>query len=135
MMRWTQVIWLSLAMLPPVGMASDATVPASAASTNAPATKSGKPDYFSTHSPRFEILLSDQALDALRVEPKEYVKATIREGGVLYTNVALKLKGARGSFRHVDDKPAFTLNFDKFADGQEFHGFDKLHLNNSVQDP
>src|SRR5262249_35289285 len=31
--------------------------------------------------------------------------------------------------------PAFTLNFDKFAGGQRFHGLQKLSLNNSVQDP
>src|SRR6185295_19057906 len=28
-----------------------------------------------------------------------------------------------------------TLNFDKFARGQRFHGLQKIHLNNSVQDP
>jgi spore coat protein CotH len=27
-----------------------------------------------------------------------------------------------------------TLNFDKFAEGQDFHGFRKISLNNSVQD-
>jgi hypothetical protein len=51
------------------------------------------------------------------------------------TNVALHLKGAAGSFRGVDDKPAFTVNFGRFADGQRFHGLQKIHLNNSVQDP
>src|SRR5260370_9148043 len=33
------------------------------------------------------------------------------------------------------DRPALTLNFDKFNEGQRFHGLDKIHLNNSVQDP
>ena len=28
-----------------------------------------------------------------------------------------------------------TLSFDKFQDHQKFHGLDKIHLNNSVQDP
>src|SRR5262245_54585219 len=36
------------------------------------------------------------------------VQATIYEGGKAYTNVALHLKGAAGSFRPVDDRPAFT---------------------------
>lgn len=63
------------------------------------------------------------------------VKATIVEGGAVYTNVAVHLKGAAGSFRPIDDRPAFTLNFDKFAKGQKFHGLQKLSLNNSVQDP
>lgn len=63
------------------------------------------------------------------------VSATVREGGVVYTNVALHLKGAAGSFRPFDDKPALTLNFSKRAPKQQFHGFSKISLNNSVQDP
>jgi spore coat protein H len=49
--------------------------------------------------------------------------------------VAIHLKGAAGSFRHFDDKPGLTLNMDKFVDDQKFHGLDKFHLANSVQDP
>lgn len=63
------------------------------------------------------------------------VLATVREGGIAYSNVALHLKGAAGSFRPFDDKPALTLNFSKHASGQRFHGFSKISLNNSVQDP
>ena len=62
------------------------------------------------------------------------VLATVSEGGVVYTNVTLHLKGAAGSFRPVDDDPCFTLNFDKAAPEQSFHGLHKLSLNNSVQD-
>lgn len=68
--------------------------------------------------------------------PREDVRATVREGNTVYTNVAVHLKGSAGSFRPIDsEKPALTLNFDKFAKGQRFHGLQKLHLNNSVQDP
>jgi spore coat protein CotH len=68
--------------------------------------------------------------------PRTDVRVTVREGKMVYTNVALHLKGSAGSFRPIDsDKPALTLNFDKFAGGQRFHGLQKLHLNNSVQDP
>jgi hypothetical protein len=63
------------------------------------------------------------------------VRATVREGGQVFTNVAIHLKGAAGSFRPLDDKPAFTLNFAKHAPGQRFHGHTKISLNNSVQDP
>ncbi|MSU35080.1 MAG: hypothetical protein EXS36_08185 [Pedosphaera sp.] len=63
------------------------------------------------------------------------VSATIREGGVVYTNVTVHSKGSAGSFRSIDDKPALTLNFSKNASGQRFHGFSKVSLNNSVQDP
>jgi spore coat protein H len=67
--------------------------------------------------------------------PRPKVKAVIREGAMVYENVALHLKGAAGSFRSIDDRPAMTLNFDRFEPGQKFHGLDKLSLNNSVQDP
>jgi spore coat protein CotH len=49
--------------------------------------------------------------------------------------VGLHLKGAAGSFRGFDDKPALTLNFDKFVKNQNYRGMDKMHCNNSVQDP
>jgi hypothetical protein len=71
------------------------------------------------------------AMDAERVP----VPATVREGDRVYTNVAVHLKGGFGSFRSVDDKPGMTLNFDKLANGQHFHGLQKISLNNSVQDP
>jgi hypothetical protein len=67
-------------------------------------------------------------------EDRKDVPATVREGDMVWTNVAVHLKGAAGSFRPVDTKPALTLNFDKFADGQRFHGLQKISLNNSVQD-
>ena len=56
------------------------------------------------------------------------------EGDRRYTNVAIRLKGAAGSFRPLDDRPAFTVHFERLAPGQSFHGLKKLHLNNSVQD-
>ena len=62
-------------------------------------------------------------------------RARVREGGRVYTNVAIHLKGGAGSFRPIDDDPGFTLNFEKFAPGQSFHGLKKLSLNNAVQDP
>jgi hypothetical protein len=46
----------------------------------------------------------------------------------------VKLKGAAGSYRPVDDKPAMTLHFSKWADGRRVYGLRRLHLNNSVQD-
>jgi spore coat protein H len=67
--------------------------------------------------------------------PRISVPATVREGTLVWTNVAVHLKGAYGSFRPLDDKPGLTLNFDKLADGQRFHGLQKISLNNSVQNP
>src|SRR4051812_41302183 len=62
------------------------------------------------------------------------VPATVYDGKLIYTNVAIHLKGSF-SFQPFDSKPSLTLNFDKLAPDQRFHGLTKIHLNNSVQDP
>lgn len=88
--------------------------------------------------PRVRIELSEDNMERLRKSPRRYVPGTVVEniGNAerRYTNVAIRLKGAAGSFRPIDDRPAFTVNFDRLAPGQTFHGLKKLHLNNSVQD-
>src|SRR5690349_19788636 len=62
------------------------------------------------------------------------VLATVRDGTNVLTRVGVHLKGARGSFRPVDSKPALTLHFNARVKGQRFRGLEKLSLNNSVQD-
>ena len=87
------------------------------------------------------ILIPHSGMSSLRSsgwgngQDRPKVKAIIREGGVVYTNVEVHLKGAAGSFRSVDDNPGLTLNFSKDVPGQNFHGYHKISLNNSVQDP
>lgn len=83
---------------------------------------------------RIEVEIPKEGLESLKKSPRTNVLATLKEGGRVYTNVSLHLKGAAGSFRQVDDRPALTLNFDKAAEGQKFHGLTKMSLNNSVQD-
>lgn len=95
--------------------------------------------------PHLRIEISEDDLDTLRgsrsakngrngqVRPE--VMATVREGTNVFTQVALHLKGAAGSFQPVDSKPALTLHFDETVKGQRFHGLEKISLNNSSQDP
>jgi len=85
--------------------------------------------------PRIAIEIAPADMDRLRTRPRTYVSAIVREGPITYTNVSIRLKGGPGSFRPLEDRPAFTLNFGRLAEGQKFHGLKKLHLNNSVQDP
>ena len=51
-----------------------------------------------------------------------------------YKHVAVKLKGAAGSFQGPDQKPGLTVSLDKFKGAERFHGMEKFHLNNGVQD-
>ena len=85
--------------------------------------------------PRLRIEINPQQMQRLREDARRYAEATIvEEGGATLGKVALKLKGAAGSFRDINDRPALTLNTDKFVAGQRFHDLEKFHLNNSVQD-
>jgi spore coat protein H len=93
--------------------------------------------YFESRTiPLIEVEIGKAELNALRKDRRGYVRATVREdGGTTYENVAVRIKGSAGSVRDVGDKPALTLNMDKFGDDQRYHGMGKWHLNNSVQDP
>jgi hypothetical protein len=83
---------------------------------------------------RFQIELSPEAMAGLRRDPRAYVGATVRDGTNVFRDVAVRLKGRKGSFRKLDDKPALTLDFDRLKTDQRFGGLTKLHLNNSVED-
>jgi hypothetical protein len=120
------------------------TIGATARETTQGSTAPPAEDIFSRGLvPRIHIEIAVDGMEVLRSyhqvwgQPRPErvdVRATIREGNQVYTNVLLHLKGSY-SFQPVDSKPSFTLNFEKGAEGQRFHGLGKLHLNNSVQDP
>lgn len=82
-----------------------------------------------------ELEIGPKEMDSLRREPRKYVKAQLKEEGkVVGKDLGVHVKGAAGSTRGIDDKPGLTLNMDKFDVPQRFHGMDKFHLANSVQD-
>ena len=84
--------------------------------------------------PEIKLEIAPAEVESLRKEAKTYVKCKLVEGASTFTDIALKLKGSAGSFQEIDQRPAFTINMDRFKDDQAFHGLDKFHLNNSVQD-
>jgi len=98
--------------------------------------------FASQQIPHLRIEIPPEGMEILRhyqfdindLMERTNVLATVREGKTVYTNVAVHIKGHLGSFQPVDSKPALTLNFDKVAKGQRFHGLQKISLNNSVQD-
>jgi hypothetical protein len=112
--------------------------PAGAApsSASAPTRKADASDEFfsSGFIPHIRIEIAKTNLNALRRAERVYVRCTIREGSNVWEEVGIHKKGAAGSNKDLNENPALTLNFDKFVDRQKFHGLDKFHLNNSVQD-
>src|SRR2546427_8883574 len=50
---------------------------------------------------RLKIEIAETDLESLRRESRKFVSATVREGERVYTNVAVHLKGAAGSFRSI----------------------------------
>ena len=84
--------------------------------------------------PTLKIEVDKTNLDMLKKDGRKYVRGIIRNDTVTYRDVGLHLKGAAGSSRPWDDKPALTINSNKFTKGMSFNGLDKFHLNNSVQD-
>jgi len=84
---------------------------------------------------RLSIDIRPEELDRLRHDDRKFVHATLTEGETVYRNVAVRLKGSVGSFRPIEDKPAWTLDFSRFNPGEKFHGLRRIHLNNSVEDP
>jgi spore coat protein H len=101
-----------------------------------PAASAPGSDLFAAASPvRIRLQISSSALASLRREPRRHVDAVLREGDIIYPDVAVHLKGSIGSYRNVDDKPSLTITFDRYRPSQLFHGLSKIHLNNSVEDP
>jgi hypothetical protein len=84
---------------------------------------------------QLRIEMAPSGMESLRRDPREFVRATVKEEGRVYDDVAIHLKGSVGSFREVDDKPDLTLDFNRFNTRQKFHDLRRIHLNNSVEDP
>src|SRR4051794_20167680 len=94
------------------GVAAGLLPRAARASAATPADASDR--FFAGAIRRFEITLEEADLKSLRQKERQYVRATVADGEKTHKGVGLHLKGAAGSFRGLDDKPALTLNFDKF---------------------
>ncbi len=85
--------------------------------------------------PRLEFTLGPEGMAALKAAPRTYTRASLLvDKKTSIAEVGLRLKGAAGSYRDIDDaKPGFTVSLAKFGTG-ELHGLTKFHLNNCAQD-
>ncbi|MFN7875956.1 MAG: CotH kinase family protein [Pirellula sp.] len=81
-----------------------------------------------------QIEISESTMREVEAEHRPYGRTKLTINGETFASNGLKLKGAAGSYRHFDEKPAFTINLDKFRKKQSYDGIDKFHLNNAAQD-
>ena len=86
--------------------------------------------------PHLQLTIAPDAMSSLRTNARAYVRAVVREGTSVWSQVGVHLKGSIGSFRSIDGKPGWTLSFDQLSsEAPRFHGLRKLHLDNAVEDP
>jgi len=78
--------------------------------------------------------LPSDSVDSLYRDPYEYVVADALIDGAELVEVGVRLRGKIGSFRTLDGKPKFKLDFNAFVDGRRYQGLESLSLNNSVVD-
>lgn len=125
---------LALVLLP-LALAGPITLPREGAAEKAADASAVLFADSATPVPTLELTLALEDVERLRQDPRGYVPARLVERGKeTLERVGVRLKGAAGSFRPVDERPCFTLDVNRFVRGQEFHGLARLHLNNSVQD-
>lgn len=91
------------------------------------------------NNPNFPTLVFEfepEEWENLKKDNRRYAECTMIEvgSGLRDEHVAVKLKGAAGSFQGPDGKPGLTLSFDKLKGAERYHGQKKMHLNNCAQD-
>jgi hypothetical protein len=86
-------------------------------------------DYFQGPIVKLTLEMSKEEVERLKRDQRNYAEATIKEGDKIYKGVAVKLKGAAGSFQGIEGKPGLTISFDKFKGAERFNGIKIFHIN------
>jgi len=80
------------------------------------------------------ITLGGDAYAALSLSPRDWVQGDVTIDGEAVAGVGVRLRGKIGSFRTVEEKPKFKIDFNHFVADQRFQGLEALALNNEVVD-
>jgi hypothetical protein len=101
-----------------------------------PAPEPEEPDFFAdagvVHT--VDLTIGDDAWRALQRLPYEYVEASAVVDGAAFDRVGVRLRGKIGSFRDLDGKPKFKIDFNRFVADQRLGELETLALNNAVVD-
>ena len=87
-----------------------------------------------------DLTFADEDWAALLVDPMQdvWVHATLTLDGVVVPDVGVRLKGnsSRNSVRQMgSERYSFKVDTNRFVDGQDVLGVDRLNLNNGFKDP
>ena len=80
-----------------------------------------------------DIQIPPEGITALWEHPWDYTPGAAVIDGVAFDEVGVRLKGAWGSFRELNDKSNFKLDLNRYSD-QTYLGLEQLTLNNMVVD-
>src|SRR2546422_4196927 len=83
---------------------------------------------------QLKIEIPAAGLEALKKDPRSYVKGTLREGDNVYAQAGIRLKG-NTRLQDQQTKPSLAVKFNEFNSGLHFHGQSKIILDNAHQDP
>jgi hypothetical protein len=91
-----------------------------------------------SHVVAVDLELPPSSIDALWIEPREYVPATVtltvRDEPPVTLAVGVHLKGKIGSFRDLNGKAGFKIKINYHDKSLRYRGLKGLTLNNMVQD-
>ncbi|MBM4367236.1 MAG: CotH kinase family protein, partial [Deltaproteobacteria bacterium] len=127
--------WLGCVQSPPESspVATD-SAPVADSAEEAPGPDAEEWELYSDEAVhRFDITLSDDAINQLAAYPDLYVEGDFTYDGETYSRVGVRLKGS-ASWQPIDQKPAFRIDFDQFVEGQSFRGHERIGLHNNVWD-
>ncbi len=80
------------------------------------------------------ITLETDAARSLQRNPYDYAEGSVTVDGAEFARVGVRLRGKYGSFRDLDGKPKFKLDFNRFEKDQRLGDHETLALNNEVVD-
>jgi len=69
------------------------------------------------------------------VEDPEYIPAEFDWADTHFDSIGVRFKGNSSYWSYPGVKKSFKLDIDRYVDGQELEGLDKLNLNNQFMDP
>ncbi len=143
----TAVLTLSAILAGRLLVAQNPALPIPVAKILPPPVVSDKADKHRKHADTFfagpivhlEFMFDPKEWENLKKDNRRYAECTMIETApdgkkTEYKDVAVKLKGAAGSFQGPDQKPGLTVSLHKFKGAERFHGMEKFHLNNGAQD-